>query len=80
MFIKIRGLEMTVKFEIGDDLEKSLDEYAHLFGSTKEQFIQEALLEKLEGLEDLRIAKERLENPTCRYSMKEVENEIDLAG
>lgn len=69
---------MSIKLEIGDDIDKSFDKYAALFGSTKEQYIKEALIEKLEDLEDLRIAKYRLENPSFRYSMKEVEDEVDL--
>lgn len=69
---------MSVSFEIGDDIEKSFDQYAVLFGSTKEQFIKEALVEKLEDLEDLRIAKERLENPGRMWSMEEVEKELGL--
>ena len=69
---------MPIRFEIGDDIEKSFDKYASLFGSTKEQFIKEALIEKLEDLEDLCIAEERLKNPSRRFSMEEVEKELDL--
>lgn len=69
---------MTTTFEIGEDIEKSFDKYASLFGSTKEQFIEEALIEKLEELEDLRVAKQRLENPSGWISMEELEKELGL--
>jgi len=69
---------MTIKLEIGDDIEQSFQKYAALFGATKEQYIKEALIEKLEDLQDLYVAKDRLENPSRRYTMQEVEEEIDL--
>lgn len=71
---------MTIKLEIGDDLEHSLEQYAVLFGASKEQYIQEAIIEKLDDLEDLWIAQERLQTSSKRYSMQEVEQEIDLAN
>lgn len=71
---------MTIQLEIGDDLEHSLEQYAVLFGASKEQYIQEAIIEKLDDLEDLWIAQERLQTSSKRYSMQEVEQEIDLAN
>lgn len=64
--------------EINDDVLKEFDKYASLFGSTKEKLIEEALIEKLEELEDLRLAKQRLENPSGWISMEELEKELGL--
>jgi metal-responsive CopG/Arc/MetJ family transcriptional regulator len=66
-----------MKIEINEELGKSFDKYASILGSSRDEIIKEALIEKLENLEDIRIAKERLANPAKTYSMEEVEIELE---
>lgn len=53
---------MAIKLEIGDDIDQKFDRYAMRFGTTKEQLIQEAIMEKLTYLEELKIAESHSEN------------------
>lgn len=49
-------------------------------GRTKSFYAREAILRYLEDMEDTFIAIERLENPAKRWTLAELENDIDLAG
>ena len=63
---------------LGDDLEKRLDTLAKLTGRTKSYYIREAVISKLEDLEDVYIAERRIETPGRVWTMEEVEGELDL--
>ena len=43
-------------------------------------YVREAILEHLEDMEDRYLAIERLENPAQRWTLEEVEQELDLEG
>jgi len=58
---------MSVTVRLGEDVEKRLDRLAKLTGRTKTYYIRLALLEKLDDLEDLYIAEQRLEQPEEPY-------------
>ena len=49
-------------------------------GRTKSFYAREAILRYLEDMEDTFIAIERLETPAKRWSLAELENEVDLEG
>ena len=49
-------------------------------GRTKSFYAREAILRYLEDMEDTFIAIERLENPSKRWTLEELENNIDLEG
>ena len=49
-------------------------------GRTKSFYAREAILRYLEDMEDTFIAIERLETPEKRWTLAELENEVDLAG
>lgn len=57
---------MTTTIRLEPDLELRLDRLAKLTGRTKTYYIREALVQKLEDMEDIYIAQHRLENPTGR--------------
>ena len=70
---------MSVTVRLGEDVEKRLDRLAKLTGRTKTYYIRLALLEKLDDLEDLYIAEQRLEQPEEPYwTLEQMERGDDL--
>ena len=70
---------MSVTVRLGEDVEKRLDRLAKLTGRTKTYYIRLALLEKLDDLEDLYIAEQRLEQPEEPYwTLDQLERGDDL--
>ena len=70
---------MTVTVRLGEDVEKRLDRLAKLTERTKTYYIRLALLEKLDDLEDLYIAEQRLEQPEEPYwTLDQLERGDDL--
>ena len=61
-------------------IEERLDALARKTGRTKSYYVREAILEHLEDMEDRYLAIERLENPAKRWTLEEVERELDLGG
>ncbi len=60
------------------DIESRLERLAKKTGRTKTFYAREAILEHLEDLEDLYLAKQRLERPAKTYSAEEVKHELGL--
>ncbi len=71
---------MPITVRLGDSVEKRLDELAKLTGRTKTYYIRQALEEKLDELEDLYVAEQRLEQPEQRWSLEQLEQGDDLEG
>ncbi len=61
-------------------IEKRLKALAAKTGRTKTYYVREAIMEHLEDMEDRYLAIERLENPARRWTLEEVEQELDLEG
>ena len=61
-------------------IEKRLEDLAAKTGRTKTYYVREAILAHLEDMEDRYLALERLENPAQRWTLDEVEQELDLEG
>ena len=61
-------------------IEKRLEDLAEKTGRTKTYYVREAILEHLEDMEDRYLAIERLENPAQRWTLDQVEQELDLEG
>ncbi len=61
-------------------IEERLEALAAKTGRTKTYYVREAILEHLEDMEDRYLAIERLENPAQRWTLEEVEQELDLEG
>ena len=59
-------------------IEKRLDFLAKKTGRTKTYYVREAVIDHLEDLEDIYLSLYRLENPGKRWSLTELEKEIDL--
>lgn len=58
------------------DLEDRLDAMAKKTGRTKSYYARLAIIEKLEDLEDIFLAEERLANPGERVSWEEIKAEF----
>tara|TARA_R110002124_G_scaffold126919_1_gene286763 strand:+ start:12421 stop:12639 length:219 start_codon:yes stop_codon:yes gene_type:complete len=70
---------MPITVRLGDSVEKRLDELAKLTGRTKTYYIRQALEEKLDEMEDLYMAEQRLEQPEGeRWSLEQLERGDDL--
>ena len=70
----------TLCVKIPDEINKRLDHLATQTGRTKTYYVREALVEHIEELEDIYIALRRLETPEKTYTLKEVEQKLDLEG
>ena len=61
-----------------EDVEKRLSLLAKKTGRTKTYYVREAVLDHLEALEDVYLALDRLEKPAKRWSLEDLEQEVDL--
>ena len=60
------------------EIEQRLTKLAADTGRTKTFYIKEAILQYIEEMEERYIAIDRLEKPAKRWSLDDLENEIDL--
>jgi RHH-type rel operon transcriptional repressor/antitoxin RelB len=63
---------------ISQDIENRLQQLAQKTGRTKTYYAKEAILRFLEDMEDEYLALSRLETPTKRWTMDELEKGVDL--
>lgn len=63
-----------------EDIENRLSELAKKTGRTKTFYAKEAILEHLEDMEDKYLALSRLENSGKRWTLDDLEQELDLEG
>lgn len=61
-----------------EEIEARLAELAAKTGRTKTFYAKEAILEHLDDLEDKYLAINRLENPGKRWTLEEMEQDLDL--
>lgn len=61
-----------------EDIEKRLGALSQKTGRTKTYYVREAVVDHLDDLEDTYLALERLEKPAKRWSLDDLEREIDL--
>jgi len=60
------------------DIEERLTALAAKTGRTKTFYAREAILEHLDDMEDKYLAVTRLENPCKRWTLEEMEQDVDL--
>ena len=65
---------------IPDELAGQIEQGAQRTGETSDAFLREAVLSRLEDLEDIAIATERLKNPGKRLSFEQVKKNLGLEG
>jgi RHH-type rel operon transcriptional repressor/antitoxin RelB len=61
-----------------EDIEARLTALAAKTGRTKTFYAKEAILEHLDDMEDKYLAISRLENPSKRWTLDEMEQDFDL--
>ncbi|KDE39083.1 MAG: TraY domain-containing protein [Nitrincola lacisaponensis] len=61
-----------------DDVEARLNALAAKTGRTKTFYAREAILEHLDDMEDKYLAINRLENPGKRWTLDEMEQDLDV--
>lgn len=61
-----------------EDIENRLKALADKTGRTKTFYAKEAIMEHLDEMEDKYLALNRLENPGKRWTLDELEQELDL--
>lgn len=63
-----------------EEIEKRLSDLAKKTGRTKTYYAREAIIEHIEELEDAYLSLTRLKKPAKRWSLDDLEKEIDLEG
>lgn len=67
-----------VILQIPDELESLIELGAQRTGETRDVFLREAIRTRLEEIEDIAIATERLKNPGKRISLAEIGRKYGL--
>jgi RHH-type rel operon transcriptional repressor/antitoxin RelB len=63
---------------ISHDIENRLQQLAQRTGRTKNYYAKEAILRFIEDMEDEYLALSRIETPIKRWTLDELEHDIDL--
>lgn len=63
---------------ISHDIENRLQQLANKTGRTKTYYAREALLRFIEDMEDEYLALSRIETPTKRWTLDDLEQGVDL--
>ena len=71
---------LMLAVRIPNALENRLDKLAKLTGRPKSFYVRQALAEHLDEIEDAYTALYRLENPSRRWTLDELEKGIDKQG
>lgn len=61
-----------------EDVEKRLAELAAKTGRSKTYYVREAIMQHLDELEDVYLAQDRLNHPARRWTLEELEQDIDM--
>jgi RHH-type rel operon transcriptional repressor/antitoxin RelB len=69
---------MPITVRLGDSIEKRLSDLANATGRTKTYYIRKALEEKLDEMEDLYLAEQRLEEPEQTWTLDQLVQGDDL--
>ena len=67
-----------LSLRLSSDVESRLNKLAETTGRTKTFYAKEAILKYLDDMEDTYIAINRLETPSKRISLEDVETELGL--
>ncbi|PHS13590.1 MAG: anti-toxin [Kangiella sp.] len=62
------------------EIENRLSSLAEKTGRTKTFYAKKAILEYLDEMEDKYLAIDRLENPSKRWTLDEMEQNLDIAN
>jgi RHH-type rel operon transcriptional repressor/antitoxin RelB len=71
-------MRAVLKIDLTPELEQRLRSLAERTGRSEADWIREAVLRQVEDLEDEACALERLAKPERRWTLEELEREVDL--
>ena len=60
------------------DIDERLSFLSHKTGRTKSYYVREAIIERLDELEDIYLSLSRIEKPAKYWTLNELEKEVDL--
>ena len=63
--------------QIPDELAEQIEQAAQRAGETRDVFLREAVQSRLDDLEDIAIAAERLKNVGRRLTLEQVKRDLD---
>lgn len=66
--------------QVPDDLAQQIEQGAQRAGESHEVFLREAVLSRLDDLEDIAIATERLRTPAETISFEDLKKNLGLDG
>lgn len=69
-----------IAVRLPEDITNRLNELAKRTGRSKTFYAREAILRHIEDMEDTFLATERLENEGRRWTLEEIEQEVDLVA
>lgn len=69
---------VVLAIRLPEDIEARLTALAAKTGRTKTFYAKEAILEHMDNMEDKYTAANRLENPGKRWTLDEIEQDLDL--
>lgn len=69
-----------LSLRLPEDVDKRLNFLAQETGRTKTYYAREAIVEHIEELEDVYLALNRLEKPSKRWTLAELEKNLDVDG
>lgn len=76
----ISDIFIMLAIRLPEEIESRLAALAAKTGRTKTYYAKEAILEHLADMEDRYLALSRLENPSERFSLDEMEQDLDVDG
>lgn len=68
----------TISIRLSDDIEKRLDTLSQQTGRTKTYYVREAIWQHIDDIEDIYLSLSRLEKPSKRWTLEDLEQERDL--
>lgn len=71
---------MSLSIRLEPDIEQRLENLAQKTGRSKTFYAREAIIEHLEQLEDTYLAILRLEKSAKRWTLDELEDDLDVDG
>lgn len=69
-----------IAVRLPEEIERRLAELAARTGRTKTFYVREAIVEYLDEMEERYIALDRLERPAKRWTLDEMERDLDVDG
>ena len=67
-----------IAIRLPEEIENRLAALANKTGRTKTFYVREAILEHLDEMEDRYLALNRIENPGTRWTLDDLEQDLDL--